>query len=655
MRRLMLSLWIALPLSAQQADPQPVAATASPVPAVVPSPVPSIESWLTGYVELGYRWQSGVGGSLQTYRSIVDLGSGLKLTGADFTIVDPKHRLFDTIGVRASDWGDDPYSSVHVDARKRGLYRFDADYRSLVFFDNMPSFADPSLARGVILDEQSYDTRRHLGSYALELYPGARFVPYFSYERDSSNGRGVSTFVNGSANEYAVPQTNADRTSLYRGGIRMSGNRFYLTLEEGGTTYHESENTYLAPGSRNVGDTSSTYFGQTLLLSSLLQAYGISGSSTYSKILFTASPLSWLDLNGNFLYSAPHTNVNYFQTDTGNLALTSQALIYSSEQYLIASAAKLPHTTGSASAEIRPMSRIRILESWMTDRQHEAGSSSVAGTFPALLSTALAVNYNQEETDVFFSLTPKIVLRGGYRAVWGDGANLLLPQGGLYSAESARLRRNVALFGASIRAGQKLSFHGDAEAATSSGAYFTTSLYNYRKIRVQARYRLLNDLNISTAIAYLTNKNPLAPVRYSDGVAQESASVEWLPAGGKRWGFLGTYERSSIHSQIGYLVPQTLAPSSSLYRENSHSVTALWNANLAFHGVTAKLSAGGSVFLSAGTSPSTYYQPLVRATVPLTHRLSWFGEWRYYGLGETFYLYESFRTHIVTTGLRFTR
>jgi hypothetical protein len=645
MRSLLPFLLLAAPLAAQQAD----------APKAAESPVPSTENWLTGSIDLGYRWQTGVGGSLETYRSVVDLGSGPKLIDADLSIIDPKHRLFDTIGVRAADWGDDPYSSLHVDVRKRGLYRFDADYRSIVFFDNLPSFADPSLAYGVILDEQSYDTRRHLGSYDLELFPGAHFVPYFSYQRDSSSGQGVGTFANGSANVYVIPQTSADRTNLFRGGIRMEFKRFRLTLEEGGTTYHESQNTYIAPGSTNYGDKPSSFLGQTLYLSSLLQAYGITGSSAYTKALFTATPVSWLDLSGQFLFSQPQTTVNYFQSDTGNLALTRQALLYSSEQYLIASAAKLPHTTGGASAEIRPLSHVRILESWMTDRQHNAANSTVSGTFPALLSSGLALNYNQEETDVFFSPTPKIVLRGGYRYVWGDGDNLILPPAGLFTTENAKLRRNVALFGVAVRVGERLSIHGDFESASSSSAYFSTSLYNYEKIRAQARYRFSSALNLSGTVTYFANKNPLAPVRYSDGVAQEGLSLEWLPSAGKHWTLVGTYERSAIHSDIGYLVPQTLTTASSVYKENSHTVTALWNANFPIAGLTAKISAGGSAFLSSGTSPTTYYQPIVRATVPLTHGVSWFGEWRYYGLGEAFFLYESFRTHLITTGLRFSK
>src|ERR1700686_4641320 len=90
-------------------SPQPAAATAPATHAAAAneaaSPVPSNENWLTGSIDLGYRWQTGVGGSLDTYRSIVNLGSGPKLLGADFTITDPKSRLFDQIQVRAYGWG----------------------------------------------------------------------------------------------------------------------------------------------------------------------------------------------------------------------------------------------------------------------------------------------------------------------------------------------------------------------------------------------------------------------------------------------------------------------------------------------------------------------------------------------------------------------
>jgi hypothetical protein len=71
--------------------------------------------------------------------------------------------------------------------------------------------------------------------------------------------------------------------------------------------------------------------------------------------------------------------------------------------------------------------------------------------------------------------------------------------------------------------------------------------------------------------------------------------------------------------------------------------------------MTPKVSFGGSMFISSGSRPSSYYQPLARLSIPVMKHISWNSEWRYYGFGEAFYLYEGFRAHIFTTGLRLER
>src|SRR6202030_3687077 len=125
---------------------------------------------------------------------------------------------------------------------------------------------------------------------------------------------------------------------------------------------------------------------------------------------------------------------------------------YSSQQYMLSAAAKLRHTTGSLGAEIRPLRRIRIVESWLTDRLDGAGSAAskkllagagVSRQMTALLASSIATNYNQQEIDVFFDATSKLTLRGGYRYVWGDASDAILPPAGLASAEQGQPPRNV--------------------------------------------------------------------------------------------------------------------------------------------------------------------------------------------------------------------
>ncbi|HTB20653.1 MAG TPA: hypothetical protein VK708_21165 [Bryobacteraceae bacterium] len=528
----------------------------------------------------------------------------------------------------------------------------------------MPSYADPLLGQGIVLDEQSFDTRRKIAALSLDIRPGHWWSPYLGWDHDSSSGAGASVFVT-DGNNYPVPNTLRDSTDLYRGGVRFEKPHFHLTLEEGGTVFKSDQSLYQNPGSANYGNFSAPVFGQTLALTSLLAAYGIGGSSAYSKALLTANPTSWLDLYGQFLYSQPNSNVHYQQTGAGNLYLQSQILFYSSEQELITAASQQPHTTGSLGAEIRPWKRVRIAESWLTDRLHDAGSAASAQTLlsegasiplSSLLASTLVTNYSQESLDIFFEATSKLTLHGGYRYMWGDAQYAFLPPAGLASSDQEQLRQNIGLGSATYRASQKISFTGEMEAASSSGVYFRTSLYDYQKVRAQVHYQPLPSLSISGDFTLLNNQNPLAGTNYDYSSSQESLSLYWAPRPSKIFDIQGTYSRSDLRSNIGYLDPGTLSPQVSRYRDNAHTGTAL--IDLAWpHGkrFAPKLAAGGSFFVSSGSLPTSYFQPQAKLWMPLGSHLSWFSEWRYYGYGEAFNLYEGFQTHLITTGVRFTR
>lgn len=656
----------------QDAAPAPAPAPATPAApstTATPAPTPSADNWFTGWFEVGYRWNAGVAGSEDTYRSFVNLGSGPKLVGTEFTILDPHHLLFDQIRVRAYNWGDEPSESLHVDIAKKKWYAFNADYRDIAYFNDLPSFADPLASRGVMLDEQSLDTRRHIGNYALEFLPGNWIVPYLAFERDSGTGTGVDDFV-AVPNSFPVFSTNYDLTNLYRGGVRIERRKFHITLEEGGTTFVNNQDQYQndTAARPDLGNNPVPYIGQPIELQQLLAGYGARGSSVYSKGLLTLNAASWLNLYGQFLFSEPQTSVNYTQNDTGNLVVENQLLFYTSQAYMVTSAAKMPHTSGSFGAEIRPFKRARILENWLTDRLHEAGNasslntlSSGAGTplvmaalMSAALESSLASNYSQNEVNLLYDPWSKLTIRLGYRYVWGEGEDVTLPAADLISADQARMKSNVGIGGLTFRPVRRVTLSASGEAAESGGAYFRTSLYNYQKIQAKARYQATKTLNISADFGLLNNHDPQPGVNYEYSSHQESLSLLWTPPR-QGWDFEGSYTRSTLYSNIGYLEPETLGPAVSKYRDNAHNASALFHIKLG-HGkslLAPSLMAGGSLFLSSGSRPTAYYQPLAKLTVPASKKVSFFAMWTYYGYGEAFYLYEGFRTQLITAGLRF--
>lgn len=688
MRNLLL-LAMTLPLMAQAPAPAPAPEGSTPQAPAAQTPAaaaakPPGESWISGTVDAGWRFSTGVGGDSNTYRSVVNLGEGPKLFGVDLTILPPNHRLADRIDIQAHSWGGDPYNTARIDARKAGLYNFSFDYRNIAYYNFLPSFANPGRTNTALpfLDQYGFDTFRRTTSLQLELFPGHRIIPYVAYDRDGGRGDGVVNFVL-QANEYTVPTRYDDHTNQGRGGVRFEFNRWHLTLEEGG---FDARNDQTIGGGvfPNLGNRRTPFLGRQLVLTGGAEQYAVSGDGLFSRGLFTANPFSWVDVSAQFLYSQPHSSTHFTQTDSGTLFNSDLPAFYISEAGVIDATAKQPHPSGSVSVELRPFGgRLRILESWMTDRLHDSGSallvdqlvltgvtpvanpSAAAPGQPEGKSTAtlnaadfqrFVATYNQQELDLLFDVTPMLTLKAGHRYVWGEttAPPSITVQGATGgTSEKGELRRHVALAGVSFRSKARLRATVDYESSPGDRSYFRTSLNDYRKARIMARYEPVTGLRLSASFKVLTNQNPDPAVRFDLLSRDNTFSASWTPSFMKGASLLGDYSRTTTHSSITYLVPNELAKATSDYRENAHSGTLLADVPL-LRGKKnpPSLSLGGSFFRSTGSRPTRYYQPLARVAIPVGGHLQFYTEWRWYALSQPFYLYEGFRTHQFVTAIR---
>lgn len=680
---LVLALLLAVPGMAQQAAPpaQPPAgqkpaeaAPAAQAPAAeqkteakaeekAASPAPATESWLTGYLDLGYRWVNNYGNTPE-YRSVVNLPEGPRVLGFDFTVQDPKKRAFDVLTVRGMGWGGDPYTTAYLDARKRKLYELRLDYRNIAYYNAVPSFANPSAPAG--FNEQSFDIRQRDTSFELDLFPGSRIIPYLAYDRNTHGGLGIEDWVQGATNNYPVPYNMRDWTNNFRGGVRLEFPRWHITLEEGGTKFREDDSSGWT-GS-NPGDRPTPVSGAPLVLNSLQQAYGIRSDGIYSKVLLTANPLNWINLYGSFLYSEPKTDVTYAELGGGRFVDFATALLYGGQYGIGTGSAVQPHVSGQWGFELNPGKRVRVMESVTIDRFHDASVGlfttslyqSLAGN-QAPLSTSLAslnpqqvVNYQQQQTDVFFDVTNNLTLRGGFRYLWGDATVLAGPLSQTGPFASGSLQRLIGTAGATYRAGQKLTVNADYEGSSSDDVYFRTSLNNYHKARMRAKYQATSSLLLQANFQVLSNQNPAADIQMDYLARDNSLAFFWTPAAAKRITITGEYDRSTIHSNIRYLDLPFFNSAISAYRDNAHTATTTIEVQLP-HMTGGKLVAGGSLMINSGSRPTQYYQPLAQLLVPVYKHLFWNTTWQYYGFGENFYFFEAFRANIIMTGIRFSR
>jgi hypothetical protein len=632
---------------AQEPKPEPQAKSeAEAKPAEETSPTePQAEVPVTGSLEVGYRWTGDIRGNYNVYRSVVNYGDGPRLLNTDLTFT-PKVKWLDRIDLHAQGWGGDPQSTVRLNAKRQGAYDLLLDHRDMAYFSALPSFANPALERGLLFSQRSFDIQRRYTNFELNLRPGTRFIPYVAYSHDTGSGNGVTTFVS-EANEYPVSTRLSDRTANVRGGVRLEFRNFHLTLEQGAALFRDDQQVFTSD--RNLGNRTTPFLGQTLFLQNLTQTYGITGKSPYSKALFTASPFAWLDLYGQFMFSQPRTDTSYVQQNAGQFAVLDPLATLQAQQVFLLSAAKQPHTTATFGAEVRPFRGLRLLESVVTDRFHNA--SSVQNPAAA---DRLELNYNQQQIDILYDLTSRMTVRGGHRYVWGDSrvrAPQLSPLAGL---EQGELRRHVGLAGVTYRTSQKLSVNGDLETSPGDRAYFRTSLNDYTRARVRARYQWTSALTLTATGSLLDNDNPTQLGGYELKSRDFSLAGFWNPKEGKRIRVLAEYTRSFFRSDLLYRVPQTLQADRSFYKDNAHIGTSMIDLALPSGAkIVPRLSFGGSLFASTGSRPTRFYQPVMRFTLPVYKHVSWNAEWRWYAMSERFYMFENFQGHQAIFSLRF--
>lgn len=633
------------------------------------SPAPTTEGPLSGYIDVGVRVRPGLGGDQNTYRSVVNLGEGIRLMGMDVNYLSPGRKVIDEFHLQGYNWGGDPYNTARLDAGKRGAWHYLGTYSNVAYFNYLPSFANPGIGptapaatRPPFLNERAFDTALRNFDNLLEILPGKRIIPFVGYQRNGMEGNGITTLVV-SQNEYPLRNLIDWHQDTVRGGARFEFERFHATLEGGHTSFSDGQQVYSTE--RLTGNRTTPYLGRALFLQNGKQTYDVTGSGPYVKALATAQATRWLDLYGQFLYTQPSSTVKFQEANTGNLVDPLQPfLFYAGTGDLLSGDSKLPHSSGLAGAELRLGERLRVRETWDTDRFHTASAALLATTLTPATGTAVnrntsyndrtVVNRERNQLEALFDVSSKLMFRGGWRWEQGDATSRANTYNPTLTYEPSRFERHVGLAGLQARPITGLTWNLDYERGDGKQTNYRTGLMTYYKFRTQARYQFLTDFNVNVLYGIFNNENPDAGAGYEYQSKQASMSLQWMPHKMKALTLLADYTWSSIRSDITYLVPSTLQPAESQYRDNAHALTALVDLTLApKFGLSPKLSFGGALVRTAGSRPTQYYQPMGKLLIPVHRRAQFYSEWRWYGLTQPFYLFEGFRDHQIVVGVRF--
>lgn len=602
--------------------------------------------------EVGYRALLGQHGNINTYRSVVNLGEGPKILQFQSTYKPPSSKYLDEFRVNGSNWGD-PLNTFQLNADKTALYRLNFQYRNIAYFNALPSFANPQLAKGgaqsFTTSQSSMDTRQRFWNLDLDLLPGRKWQPFFGIAHNSSNGRGVSPLVL-DENSYPAASRIDSGYTVYRGGLRLETEWLHATLEQGGATFHDG--TSLLNNTLNTGNRENPYLGRQLSIGDSTRLYDVTGNHIYSSADLTISPVSWLDLSAEYYFSQPKSDVRFNETDRGTIFLLDSLRFVNGQQSLVTGYANQPRSAGGLTIEVRPTRRLRILDAWQIEHTHNAGASALTTTLdgrtlnPVNLNDRLIIKQNEQRLQAFYDITNRLTLFGGHRYLWGDSQvrrATLSPGGPL---EQGYLNRHSAIGGFIYRATTKLIFNGETEVGRGGQTYFRSSLQNFEQMRLRARYQLSDNWHFNARFTRLNNSNPTPGVNFDFHSQQANLTVQWTR---KLFSVMADYTRSAIYSNLNYLDPVYYDIEKSIYRDNAHTGTLAADFRL-LHKATFTL--GGSVFRSAGSRPSRYYQPLMRLRAPLTRNVGALVEWRNVSMGQSLYAYVGFGVNQLTVGLR---
>ncbi len=612
----------------------------------------------SGSFDLRNRWVTDISGSSQTYRSVVNLGEGPRLFDGDLHFTRPGGRWADDAYLTLNSWGGDPYNTARFGAEKKGLYDLKVDYRNIAYFNNLPSFANPLLDSGLTLSERAYDINRRQLDVDLRLWPGRRLSPFANFSRSSGNGRGVTTFVS-DADEFAVDSDIQDRLLTARGGVTASGKRWSVTLEQGISDFADNQAIYWNQDP-NPGNRRTPYVGRNLALDQLMQQYAGDGSGLFSRAIVQAQPWSRLSVTGQFLYSQPKVDVTQHSEAEGQLVYLPYLASYSLFAEQSVSQASRPRPSGNWSTELRVNRRLRVVQSYYTDRLHVAGSAAVTQLLNATPEIAveevsaqrLELRYSQNQTDLIFEPERRFSIRAGHRYAWGE-ARTTAPDFDLRlePKTQAAMHRHVALASAAARlfAG-RLRLGAQAEYSPGSQAYFRTALDRYQREKLRASYRVLTTLTLQSSFTNFRNRNDDPEIDLETESRQFSAGFSWTPPGSRDLSVVADYTRSSLTSRILAIQLPFFGTDFANYQDDGHA-GSLYLQTAVVRGT--RLKAGGSLFVGSGSRPTRFYTPQVELDGRLSERVRWVGEWKWYGFSEKIYPLENFRTHTISAGFRF--
>jgi hypothetical protein len=625
-----LILFISIAAAAQE--------TVAPTPEQAGSP--RGEGWnnynIVNSFETGYRFATE-GGNLDTYRSAVNYGNGVRLLSSYFAMnsKDGLGRWFDSIVSTTQGLGNDPYQSATLRIEKKRTYLYEMNWRLNDYFN-------PGLVTGGASGDHLLDTQYTMQDHDFTLFPDSNLKFFLGYTGTSQTGPGITT---------AQPVTGLDVVPLFADIRRVRheyrvGNEFRVFGVRVNWMHGWDDFKEDTPASSPSGTRLEPYHGTSpywrVALFSDHKVFGVNGRFTYTS--------------GNRAFIADET--------VNGAGITAQQ----SRQVISTGTGDRPVATGDLNLTFMPASKLTIVNSTSIYNVRMSGNAvltqfdNASQSFSSVDYQYLGIRTFANETDLNYQFSPIFGAFAAYQ--YSDRRIRSIQQFDSFLLPGDQSNHlNDGRLGFRIRPMKPVSIIVSGEFGRSSRPFYPIAPRDYHALDARIQYRS-KALLLSGGAQSDYGFNSVSLSSFSSQSRRYFVNGSWNL---RSWlAFDGSFNRAHLYTIGGIAYFAGGLPvdgQSSIYISNLNTVTAgvrftigkrvdVYTAYVRTQDLgDGRAGLSTDIFQAAQTYPMLYQSPFVRLSFRIRERLRWNAGYQYYGFRPDFYRDRGFRANTGYTSL----
>ena len=624
-------------------------------------------------IEFGVRG-IGINGNGNKFRSDQNYDPGFRLFDASLMMRSNGEGafLFDELMINTFGWSNDPNRYLRVNATKTDLYKFNAYYRRIDYFNSLTNFAAPA---GIPNSQHTANTQYRQGDFDLTLWPAReKFRLNLGYSLDFNSGPSVTT-SRYSSDEFPVLAPVRVAAHDYRIGFDSKLWVFDISFMQGWRFFKE-DTTYFIDQQQPGNNTTNT-----TVIDTYQRDVPTRGKIPYTRFSLHTFLAKRFDFTGRYIYSSNTSDYTYFDNLTGT---NSSNLRVKSDAITVVGNAKRPNNIGDLAATVLVTPWLRISDSFrvQTFRINGGDFFNQVTQIPASSTPVTMSNKQEFETTNYrrfvntfegdADLNKRLSFHLGYR--YTDRHIELLSRSVTVGQpppaavpEKFDNQTNAFIAGLKAKPVKIWTLYFDLEHGESDNVFIRTGNYDYTNVRARSIVRPTPTLSFNVSVITKDNTNPTVINERDFGAKINtrifSGSADW--AANEKLSLTGGYTYFHVTSDTivqfntaGGVV--NVIPAQYFMRNHFGFATAYWQAHRRVSVYAAYRFQNDQGQGNRVTTPlvfiSSYpYQlssPEVKVSVKVHRNVDWIAGYQYIDYKEQFVNNQFYQAHLPYTSLR---